>query len=358
MSSSSENQHPAGTASFGSFLGIEVPLHFGDPRAEARAVATGCGAFDARYRTLIHVTGDDRVSFLQGMLTNDVAKLAPGHWLDAAHLTIQGKIISTLRVYADPDCLWLDVPAQRATALREALDKYIVADDVELLDSDDRPLILLEGAASTEVVRTLSERLPESGQHIQVSFESFAIRIVAVSETRATGYLLCGPIAAAEALWRSVKGAGAVPAGMLALDALRIDAGVPWYDCDMDEGCLAPEAGLVSSISFKKGCYLGQEIVERVTARGQLQKKLVGISGAGRSVPDRGTRIEHGGEDVGWITSAAWSEQRQRIVALGYVRRSAWGTGTEIQIPGNDAALAIDDRVPSLAKDPAPGSSN
>lgn len=337
-------------ARLGEIFGVDLPLDFGDSDREIEALRSGCGLLDAGFRSLLRAVGEDRVSFLQGMLSNDVAKLAAGSWMDATHLTVQGRIVADLRVYALTDEFWLDIPVQRKQALRDALEKFIVADDIELLNDDVAPLIGLEGPTSPAILASLvGDHTPlPAGTHREARFADASVRIVAVSHGHGSGFLICGPEAVAAALWQRARELGAVPVGMRAIDVYRIDAGVPWYGCDMDDAFLAPEAGLASSISFSKGCYLGQEVVERATARGQLQKKLVGLSGVGREAPERGTRLVHAGDDVGWITSAARTAGDGRVVALAYVRRSAWGVGTELQVPGVDATLRIDDRVPSL----------
>ncbi len=333
------------------YFGISLPENFGDFEAEYWSVRRGTGMFDARFRSLLRATGEDRISFFQGMLSNDVATLTPGMWMEAAHLTVQGRVVSDVRVYADEDSLLLDVPAHRRQAFRETLEKFIIADDVELADPEVVALLGLEGpTAEVVMAEVLGSDAADVAiyHHRTIPFGDGSLRVAGMSYAGGRGYLCIGPEALAEDLWSRFSAAGATAVGMKALDVLRIEAGIPWYGCDMDESILAPEAGIASAISFSKGCYLGQEIVERATARGQLQKKLVGLHGHGRDVPERGTRVNHAGDDVGWITSAAWSPERNQIVALGYVRRSAWAPGKELEVAGSETTLVIDERVPSL----------
>ena len=112
------------------------------------------------------------------------------------------------------------------------------------------------------------------------------------------------------------------------LDVLRIEAGIPWHGRDIDESTLISEVGIDTAISYKKGCYLGQEVVERVAARGQVHRKLVGLLCAGREVPAPETKLTRDGKEVGWITSAVWSPARAAVVALGYARRECWEVGS------------------------------
>ena len=133
------------------FEGIELVAHFGDVDREWRAAREGAAMFPAGHRQLIAATGGDRVEFLQGMLSNDVKALAPGGGCYASLLNQTGKVITDLRVYADPDRLLLDVLAWRATALRESLERYLIADDVELADAAEQPLLQLEGPLARAV---------------------------------------------------------------------------------------------------------------------------------------------------------------------------------------------------------------
>lgn len=345
----SDLQRAAG-ASFCESFGVDLPARFSDFNNEFRAARAGAAVVDAGFRSLLIATGADRVSFFQGMLSNDVAKLSVGHWMDAAHLTVQARIVSDLRVLALADELWLDVPAQRREPLRQTLEKFIIADDVELHEPQLAPLLALEGPRSAALLAGLlgEDAPPARGEHRAASFGGSSLRVAGLSLIGGEGFYLWGPPPVAVELWQRCTELGALPVGMEALDALRIEAGIPWYGCDMDESILAPEAGLAGAISFSKGCYLGQEIVERATARGQLQKRLVGLFGHSRVVPERGTRLLHAGDDVGWITSAAFSPTKGALVALGYLRRNAWAPGTEIEVAGLATILVVDERVAAL----------
>ena len=297
---------------------------------------------DAGWRALLRATGSDRAEFLQGMLTNQIKTLAPGQGVHAAHLTVQARVVADMRVLVTDDEIWLDVPAQRRALLRETLDRYLVADDVELVDDDAIvPLLSLEGPRSSEVVTavfglSLEERVPLA--HVQ--YERF--RIVNAGNTGERGVLVFGNADAAAALWQRCREAGVVPVGMQALDVLRVEAGIAWCDRDMDESTLAPEVGLEDAISFTKGCYIGQEVVERVAARGQVQRKLVSLECDGGDVPQPDTKLVRDGEEVGAITSAVRSFERDGAIALGYVRRSAWEPGTMVEVGSGGRAKVVE----------------
>ncbi|HYD46954.1 MAG TPA: glycine cleavage T C-terminal barrel domain-containing protein [Terriglobales bacterium] len=333
-------------AHFTDIFDTSLPATYGDLEAEYWSLRRGCALIDAGFRSLLQAVGPDRVSFLQGMLSNDVKGLREGRGVGAAHLTVQGRVISDLRLYALPEVLWLDVPVHRKEVLRASLNHYIVADDVELLDVDDyRPLVGLEGPKAVEIASKLfggplGELPPLAITEVSTP-DGAPARLVAATHAGEAGFLVFGNAGGAIELWHRARELGAVPVGMEALNVGRIESGVPWYGIDMDDSLIAPEVGLAEAISFQKGCYLGQEVVERATARGHLQKKLVQLMCSGRALPELGTRLLQNGDDIGWITSAAWSPAYKAIVALGYVRRTAWEPGTVLEAVMKDPATAV-----------------
>lgn len=331
-----------------------LPARFGSGDTEWAAVRQRCGLLDARFRGVLRVTGADRETFLQGMLTNDVVGLAEGSGLYAAVLTIQGRIVSDLRVFKLADELWLEAPAARIDVVRATLDHYIIADDVELLPADTwAPLVAIEGPdagrIAQEVLGVPVTTLEPFG-HQACTVDGARLRVAAVTHSGEHGYLVFGSPAVASELWERCGAAGAEPVGMDALDVLRIEAGIPWYGRDMDEELLVSEVGIESAISYRKGCYLGQEVVERVAARGQVQRKLVGLTCAGDGVPAVPVNVRRDGRDVGWITSAAWSPARREIVALAYLRRDWWDPGTAVEIATPEPLPAVVVALPFYAR--------
>jgi len=323
-------------AELGPFDGVELPLRFTQPEVEWAAVRQRCGLLDAGFRSLLRMTGGDRVTFLQGMVSNDVAVLRPAEGTYAAFLTIQGRVVSDLRIYATSDELWLDVPVGRVEAVREGLERYIIADDVELADpSGSTPIVVLEGPLAP---RTLLAVIGESPSgltpysHRAALFDGAQVQIAAVSHSGEPGFMVMGDPTIGPDLWEHCWAAGAEPVGMNALDVLRVEGGIPWYGREMDDSTLISEVGLESAISFTKGCYLGQEVVERVAARGQVQRKLVGLLCEGHDVPAPESTLFHDTKNVGSITSAAWSPLLHSVIALAYVRREAWTPGTELSV--------------------------
>ena len=308
-----------------------------DPEVLAQwtAVRQRCGLLDGSLRALLRLGGADRTTFLQGMVTNDVANLKEGQGAPAALLTIQGKIVSDLRIYVLAEEIWLDVPAGRAEAVREALERFIIADDVEFVAAGPcAPLAAIEGPESERVFTAATGAQPPSQafEHACVELDGVTLRAAAVSHAGERGFLFFGPPDAGAALRRRCAAAGAEAVGSAALDILRVEAGIPWHGRDMDESTLISEVGLEEMISFRKGCYLGQEVVERVAARGQVHRKLVGLVCDGNEVPAADTALTLDGKDAGRLTSAVWSPGRGAVIGLGYLRRELCAPGSAVEI--------------------------
>jgi folate-binding protein YgfZ len=341
-------------AVFGAVQGLTLPLHFGDAAREWRAAREG-GAVFAAFRTLLAATGEDRVTFLQGMLSNDVKSLAPGSGVYAAMLTLQGKVVSDLRVYADPDRILLDVVAWRAALLRENLERYIIADDVELAEPDhEQPLLGVEGPLAGAIAAEALGRpaLPaEPFAHLRSTFEGRPVRAVVASETARGGVLFCGPPSVAPALFDACREAGAQPLGMRALDTLRIEAGIAWPGVDMDESVLLQESGRDAAIHFSKGCYLGQEVVERIAARGHVNRRLTGLRCAGERIPAAGARVLADGREVGYVTSGTRAATEGTPIALAMINRKSGEPGTQVAIGEGEVSIAA--TVARLPFDPA-----
>jgi glycine cleavage system T protein len=319
--------------------GIELPERFSDPREEYQAVREQVGLIDLSFRAQIRMTGEDRVAFLQGMVSNDVKALRSGEGCAATLLTEQGRIVADLRVYALDTCLLLDVDARIKEKLIEALSRFIIADDVEMEDLSETQLTLaLQGPLSPQALAAagLSAAPSKMFQHVEAILAGAAVRLIRTDDTGEDGYEILVPRGHAESVWQMLLQVGAPlglrPVGLIALNTLRIEAGIPWYGVDMDEGRIVLEVGLEQAINFKKGCYLGQEVVERASARGHVNRKLTGLLMQGNTLPASGDKLFHDAQEVGWVTSAVVSPRLDRPIALGYVRREHLVPGTQLRI--------------------------
>src|SRR5438552_620104 len=311
--------------------GVVLPRRFGDdPAAEYAALREGAGVVDLGFRTLVRATGADRATFLQGMLTNDVASLVPGTGCVALLLTIQGRVTADVRVAALEDALLLDVDVCARAALVEALEKLIIADDVELGEPGE-PLALIgvEGPGAARLLPD-GERLAPYA-HAVVTLAGVAVRAQRASEVRGPGFVLHMPATRAAAVWDALVAAGARPCGMEALESRRVEVGVPRIGVDMDGATLALEVPVEDAISATKGCYLGQEVVARGTARGHVNRRLVGLRLEGPEPPP-GAPLVREGKEAGRLTSVVRAFGAGGLAALGFVRRACWEPGPELRV--------------------------
>jgi folate-binding protein YgfZ len=220
-----------------------------------------------------------------------------------------------------------------------------VADDVEIVPAGatERSFALL-GPGAVDVMARLGVAVPESPyDHVRTEAGGAALHVVRVPAPGVGGFLCHVSASAAAAWWETcLDVGGALAVGYEAFDVLRIESGVPWHGRDVTAETLALEAPYEAAISFRKGCYLGQEVMERVSARGHVNRKLVGLEVAGDVAPAAGTRLRAGDRDVGWITSAARSWRFGSVLALAYVRREHLEAGTTLVVgdgPGTSATV-------------------
>lgn len=324
--------------------GVLLPRDFGDAEGEYRALREGAAVVDLGFRTLVDATGPDAVSFLQGMLTNDVARLADGQGCPALLLTIQGRVTADLRVAALADRLRLDVDRRVEADLRAALDALIIADDVELVAPEPAlTLIGLEGPAAAALVEATD--LPPFA-HAARTLGGAAVHVVRGGELDAASCTVHVAALAAAQVWDALVAAGARPAGMAALEGRRVELGVPRIGLDMGAKTLSLEVPVGAAVSMTKGCYLGQEVVARGTARGHVNRRLCALRLAG-PLPAAGTALVRDGKEVGQLTTVAHAFGIDAPAALGFVRREWWEPGTELAVPhGHAMAMATVAAVP------------
>jgi len=321
----------AGGAQHGADCGVLLPRRFGDPAAEYVALREGAALLDLGFRTVMRATGPDRVAFLQGMLTNDVVSLASGSGCPALLLTIQGRVTADVRVAVVEEAVLLDVDVRARAAFVEALEKLIIADDVELVEAaEPLALIGLEGPRAVRLLGPGAAGLA-SFAHALVDVAGISVRAQRASEVRGPGFVLHVRAADAPRLWQALSDAGARPCGMEALEGRRVEVGVPRIGLDMDQSTLALEVPVEEAISATKGCYLGQEVVARGTARGHVNRRLLGLRLEG-PVPSPGASLVRDGKEVGRLTSLARTFGAGGTAALGFVRRECWAPGTELAV--------------------------
>ncbi len=320
------------------------------------AVRQGAALAERTDRGVIRVRGADGAAWLQGLLTNDIESLEPidpaagkpGVACYAAYLTPQGRMITDARVVRLRDHILLDVPASLAASLVQRLDALIFAEDVQVEDASDAIAVLeLHGPDAPRVVESLlaSASGPDT------------VPIARDDQFGVPGYAVHVNAADCQGLQTAFVAAGAVAVDLETLDVVRIEAARPAFLVDMETDTIPLEAGIEDrAISFTKGCYVGQEIIVRVTQRGggRVARRLVGLemdtnglSAVARSakedtpgakaVPARGAIIRAGDRDIGRVTSATFSPTLGRVIALGYVHRDFVEPGTTVTVLSNDA---------------------
>jgi folate-binding protein YgfZ len=327
----------AAGASFESYCGWEVAALFGDSRAEYDALCAQAGVLDMCFLGKLRATGRDRQRFLNNMLTNDIKNLAIGSGCYAALLTRQGLMESDLWVYACAEELWLECPPCAGQQVLASLRKHIVSDAVDLDDHTEPVAILsIQGPKAGDVVeRTLGISVPPLGMFEHRVLETVAggLRIVRRDRTGFGGYDLWLPRDHVAEIWsRCIENEGVRAAGFEALNWARTEAGIPWYGADMDDRTLPMEMGLDAAINMKKGCYLGQEIVARITLRGHLERRLAGIVADRVEPPAAGTEVHVQGSKIGTVTSAILSPRLRKPLALAVIKTAFLQPGTPVEL--------------------------
>ena len=330
-------------ARFGEADGHLVPLHYGAVAAEHAAVRERAGVIDRSYRGKVEATGRDRASFLQGMLSNDIKALSPGQGCGAAFLDAHGKIVSLLAVHCLDDRLVLEMDRRLVAPTLAALDRYLISERVELEDVSPREALLTVAgpAARATVEKMAGAAIPELApyHHTRVSVAGLDVRVVSGGETGEEEYDLWAAADGAGRLWERAIGEGAQPVGREAWNVLRVESGVVWHGVDVDATTLLIEAPLERTYSLTKGCYIGQEVVARITYRGHVNRQIVGFLCPDARAATPGDRVLVDGKEVGRVTSAVASPTLGRGIALGVIRREHREPGTAVQLIGEGGTL-------------------
>ncbi len=297
-----------------------------------RVTGAGAARLEASDRGLVRVTGPDRVRFLNGMVTNDVAHLAPGELCYAALLDRKGRLQADLWVLSLEGASLLDTAPGTGPVVAEILTKHVIADEVEIaLDPQER--LVLEGPESRARLERVGVSLPEPGRLREGTWEGASLLFVGRGVLGEEGIQVFGE----QDSLASLEGPLALPLlSKEQAEILRVEAFLPRYGVDMTERNLPAEARLEAAISTTKGCYIGQEIEARVRSRGRVKRLLVQIA-AERRVR-AGAPVSADGVLVGEVTSAVESPVRGAL-ALGYVRAAHAAPGTRVQVDGTPGVV-------------------
>lgn len=310
-----------------------TPADYGDVRAEFEALRSGCGVYDLGWRAKIAVTGGDRVRWLNGMVSNNVRDLATGHGVYAFMLNAQGRIQADLYIFQRGESLLVDMESAQREKILQLFDHYIIADDVEIADISDKIVAVgLTGPQSREVLERASIVVPDLAylQFADVTWEhagqKTTVTLLRSGEESGESWQVWTSPEQLNMLRGWIITEGARPVGASAFNLFRMARGIPQFGVDIRERDLPQETGQTRALNFTKGCYLGQEIVERIRSRGAVHRQFAAFAVEGQ-LPEPGAKIIADEKEVGEITSSAvlLLAAEERPMALGYLRREATG---------------------------------
>jgi folate-binding protein YgfZ len=332
----------AGSITESEYRGATISANFGDESEEFAALQGGCAVHDLGFRARISLKGGDRVRWMNGMVTNNIRDLAVGHGVYAFLLNAQGRILGDMHVYNLGETLEVETDRAQLDKIVATFDHFIIMDDVEIAKIGENWTALgVTGPRSREILLAAGIEFPEL-QPLQTITPTCNCDCGCVECTIVRGDL---PEESYEIwlapkdvykTWQSLISAGAKPVGSGALEMLRISLGIPLYGVDIRERDLPQETEQTRALNFNKGCYVGQEIVERIRSRGNVHRRFTGFASQSSANIAPGETITVNEKEVGEITSSAvlpLASGRQTI-ALGYIRREVGEPGQEVTIAG------------------------
>ncbi len=364
-----DQRHREQGATFVANAGWRVPAHYGDPAAEYRALRQGAGLADWSANDRLELRGADRVRFLQGLVTLDVAALAPGAGGYGFFTTVKGHVLADVVVRALADRLWLELPAGTAERLRAHLERYVVADRVDIAPLADMVPLVLAGAQAPAILRAAGVAdpalVPPWG-HIRQRFLGTEFLGAWRSDCGVPAIELLVSSSLAASVYDELRALPDVrPVGEDALLVVRLEHGVPRFGADFTEDNLPQETGREDAVSYTKGCYLGQEVVARLHYRGQASRQLGSVvfepgateGGAAGDpsgvvlvpVVSPGATLLLGGRPAGTVTSVAHSPALGRRLGLAMLQRRALAVGTRLELTGGGTAEVVSPPFGSIA---------
>jgi len=312
-------------------------------RPEFDALLSGCGLFRLSNRAKISLSGKDRMRWLNGMISNRVRDLAPGQGVYAFVLNPQGHILGDLYAYNRGESLLVDSDQSQAERLLEIFRRHIIMDAVQLANvSDQSTAIGIAGPQAGEVLRAAGLNFGEVSplQFVDRTWREVPLSVARNDNAVIESYEVWLTPAHVSLLWEALASSGATAVGSTPLELLRIACGIPRYGQDIRERDLPQETEQLRALSFDKGCYIGQEIVERIRSRGKVHRCFTGFEVTG-PLPVPGEKIQYQGKEVGEVTSAASLPLAggNQKVALGYLRREA--SAAEHPLEAGEARLRV-----------------
>ena len=309
--------------------GAQTPLHYTGKTAEVQALLRGAGVFDLGYRTVFRATGKDRVRWLNGMITQTVKGLNPGDTAYTLVLNPQGRIQGDADLSVHEDFLQLETDRSQSERLLTHLRRYIIMDDVKLEELDaSRTALGIAGPRAAEMLQSLGAPVPEPGKFQTGNLAGSDVTVFGAFSPVVPRFEIHVASDDVLSVWNALIGAGAAPCGIEAMEDFRVLEGVPEFDVDFSDKHLPQETNLLRALNFNKGCYIGQEIVERIRARATVHRSLRQFELEGdapNAGPAQPVEIRAGETAVGELTSVARFElpECSKTLALGVIRVEA-----------------------------------
>ena len=336
-----ESPLQTGAAVFVERHGYQLPAVYSDFASEYEAATNAVGVHDASYMGRLKATGEDGLDLLNRMSTNKVVNLAAGEGAVTVLTTDRGRIVDVLGVLNQGDYVLLLTSPGRQQSVIDYLDKYTIMEDLMVEDvTSETAMLALLGPDAGKLLGLTSSAGSQDSLTIQ-SVRVGGYDALAVEQPLGTlprYWLMAAPDAAA-GLWHHLTDNGATPVGATAMDAVRVNFGVPEYGPELGEPYNPLEAGLIGSVDFAKGCYIGQEVIARLDSYKKVQKYLVSLRFADGSVSPGDTLLQDG-KSVGQVTSVAPMPSESALKGLGYVKAVAAIPGARLDLEGHESSVA------------------
>jgi folate-binding protein YgfZ len=337
----------AAGAKLAAHYGCLLPETFSTFEDEYRAARESLVIFDTNWHAIVNLSGPDRLRYLNAIVSNDVKNLKEGSGTLALLLNPQGRILAELEIYALKDRLLTLSHASLRQRTVETLDKFIIMDDVTLKDVTDKlGSLAIEGPQAARTIEKAYgfdlDDMPDLAIR-SVHIDSMPCEIIRHSHFGYVGMEVIAPQKSLKQIWENllelVRSRGGLPMGMKALEALRLEAGIPFYPADFNDTVIPHEAAVETThISFTKGCYTGQEIVERVRSRGQVNRRRVKLKFSTSEPPPPGARLSVDGKELGLVTSSTFSPKAGTAIGMGYSRREHDTPGSILEVDNGTTA--------------------
>ena len=339
-----QEQHQALGAVFQQDDDWKIPVHYGHPQLEYEALHTDAGLADLSSRGQVIVTGDDRVAWLQSIISQDILPLQSGQGRYSTFMDHKGKILSYFRAFMWPEQVVIEDVGEVGEKTHAAFRKFLLYGTKAKMAKglESQGLLLLSGPKASKILKDalgVEVATLDSLQSMPFTFEGVVGFIARTEETGMPDFELFVPLGVLAALWahllKAGESSGIRPFGKAIRETARIEAGLPRLGPDINDRIVPPEANLEGiAFSLSKGCYPGQEVVARMDTYGSIKRRLVGlvIEGTEKDLPEAGAKLFSGTREVGWVSSSTFSPLLQKPIALGFPLRDFTPPGTQLEI--------------------------